>query len=656
MNIVWNRTQIQRATLIMLIALLTFFLSFYNFAYDGYGNLYYSAAVKSMSMSWHNFFYLSFDPAGFLSVDKPPVALWIETAFVKIFGFHSFSLMLPEALAALGSVLILYHLVKRSFGFAAGCIAALLLAVTPVFIAAARSNNPDAMLVLILLLAAWAITIASKTGHIRHLVLAAVILGIGFNTKMLVAYLILPAFVLVYLWGSGIKWNRKVLHLAMAAIILVVVSFCWVMAVDLTPAANRPYVGSSSNNSEMNLVFGYNGLNRLKTSEHIMGNQQKPKQTMTSPKTQSNGSQSTQAMKVNHDTPGVLRMLEIYVGEQISWFLPLAAVGTIGAVIYIRGIEKGRRRQKIATLLLWGCWTIVMLVFFSFYRSLTHRYYLNVMAPGLAALGGIGFSCMVKLMMQEEKPWTKIFLPIGLCLSAAFHLIMIAHYPVWFIVLWPFDAVCIGLAVALLLFLGFHLHRKYNRVITWIAGMALGCLLVAPAAWSFTTVAARVNGSDAYAGPSLLGKSNFLIPSAVHLSNQLGGDVEDPTPSDYIKSLSVYLERHQNGAQYLVAMPSTALADKMIIFTGKPVMAIGGYNGANPILTLYDFQMLVKQGKVKYLLDTDAYPFSKAYEDSPNAQLLGWAIQNGRIIPPNEYLGMANNGADCPTLIDITHS
>lgn len=618
----WSRNEILQAGLAGLAVLLAFWLSFYNFAQDGYGNLYYSAAIQSMTTSWHNFFFLSFDPAGFVNVDKPPLALWTEAAFVKAFGFHSWTLLLPEALEAAGSVLLLYHLVRRRFGFAAGYISAVLLAVTPVFIAAARSNNPDAMLVLMMLFAVWAATLAAETGRIRYLVLTAVCMGLAFNTKMLAAFLILPACALAWLFARGVCRRRKFLQLAMqlavAAAVLLVVSFCWVEAVDLTPAADRPFVGSSADNSEMNLVFGYNGLNRVFAKGRASTATAAPRRadtraaaspavrrslTADRPKARNTGA--------GRDAPGALRLLDQYTGEQISWFLPLAAVGAAAAIVYICGLEKTRRRDKIIALLLWGGWAAVMVVFFSFYRSLTHRYYLNVIAPGLAALGGIGLVCMVKLALQKGGAWWKaLFLPAGLVLSAVFHLSLLANYPDWFRALWPFDAACIALAAVLLL-LRFRPAWMRPRVFAGIAGAALACLLVAPFFWSFTTVLGPVSGSDAAAGPILLrNKSGERFPSLSYVARRLKGMTADPMPSSYDTELETYLEQHQNGAVYLAAVPNAPLAESLIIDTGKPVMAVGGFNGSNPILTLGDFQQLVAEGKLRYFLSTSPVTYT----------------------------------------------
>ncbi|MCL6560451.1 MAG: glycosyltransferase family 39 protein, partial [Firmicutes bacterium] len=245
------------------ILLASAFLNLYGLNREGYGNTYYAAAVKSMLMSWHNFFYAAFDPNGFISIDKPPIDFWIQAAFAKVLGFHGWVLLLPQALAGVASVAILYHLVRRTFGIPAGLIAAAVLAVTPVAVAVQRTNNVDGMLVLALLLAVWLLMKAIETKKLSWLLAMAAMEGIAFNIKMMEAYLILPAIYLTYLVATQLPWRKKMAYLLAMTATLLVVSFSWAIAVDLTPAAQRPYVGSSQTNSEMELIFGYNGISRL---------------------------------------------------------------------------------------------------------------------------------------------------------------------------------------------------------------------------------------------------------------------------------------------------------------------------------------------------------------------------------------------------------
>src|SRR5207302_8809982 len=233
------------------ILLISIVMNFYALGKNGFGS-YYPAAIRSMLDSWQNFFFVSYDPGGFVSIDKPPVGFWLEAASAKIFGFNSVSILLPQALAGVLSVWLLYYLVRRHFGVVAGLLAALALAL-----------NPISILTLVLLLGAWTVLKAAETGRLRWLLLTAFIVGIGFNIKMLEAYLVVPAYGLLYLLAAPHSLRKRIGHLALAGVLLLAVSLSWVVAVDLTPASQRPYVGSTQDNSELSLARGYNGIQRL---------------------------------------------------------------------------------------------------------------------------------------------------------------------------------------------------------------------------------------------------------------------------------------------------------------------------------------------------------------------------------------------------------
>src|SRR5438067_6822688 len=231
------------------ILLISIVMNFYQLGKNGFGS-YYPAAVLSMMDNWHNFFFAAYDPGGFVSIDKPPVGFWLEVASAKIFGFNSVSILLPQALAGVLSVLLLYHLVRRHFGVVAGLLAALALALNPISILTNRNVTIDSTLTLVLLLGAWT-------------VLTAFIVGIGFNIKTLEAYLVVPAYGLLYLLAAPHRLRKRIGHLALAGVLLLAISLSWVVAVDLTPASQRPYVGSTQDNSELSLALGYNGIQRL---------------------------------------------------------------------------------------------------------------------------------------------------------------------------------------------------------------------------------------------------------------------------------------------------------------------------------------------------------------------------------------------------------
>ncbi|MCC5425339.1 ArnT family glycosyltransferase [Clostridium botulinum] len=246
-----------------LISILSLILNLANLNIEGYANQYYAAGVKSMTLSLKNFFFISFDPASFVSIDKPPLGFWIQAIFAKIFGFSGWSIILPQAIAGVVSVGLIYVIVKRSFGTAAGLISAICLAVTPVFVAVSRNNTCDNLLVLTLLLACLVLSKASEKGKLKYLLISLAIIGIGFNIKMLQAYMIIPAIYITYLLSNAVSFKKRIVHLMAGTIILILVSLSWAFIVDLIPEGNRPYVGSSTNNSVMELIIGHNGLERL---------------------------------------------------------------------------------------------------------------------------------------------------------------------------------------------------------------------------------------------------------------------------------------------------------------------------------------------------------------------------------------------------------
>jgi 4-amino-4-deoxy-L-arabinose transferase-like glycosyltransferase len=270
-NSIPERRKLVPAGLLIVILALGAFLRFYNLGAGGVGNSYYAATVKSMLVSWHNFFFAAFEPGGSLSVDKPPLGYWVQALSAHFLGLTGFALALPNALAGLVSIFMVYELVRCPFGEWAGLAAALALAVMPVAISAERNNTIDGLLVCVLLLAAWAFLQAVYTGKIRWLFLGALLVGLGFNIKMLQAFLPLPAFYALYFFGSKHKWGQKLLHLSAATVLLLVVSFSWAVAVDLVPAADRPYVDSTSKNTVMELIFGHNGIERLTSLRQQIG-------------------------------------------------------------------------------------------------------------------------------------------------------------------------------------------------------------------------------------------------------------------------------------------------------------------------------------------------------------------------------------------------
>jgi 4-amino-4-deoxy-L-arabinose transferase-like glycosyltransferase len=654
LNRYWDRISL------LAVLLLAAVLDFYGLSREGYSNTYYAAAVKSMMQNWHNFFFASFDPGGFVSIDKPPLGFWLQVDSVKIFGYSGVALMLPQALAGVCSVALLYHLVNRTFGRWAGLIAALALAITPISVVANRNNIVDSTLVLAVLLGAWAVTRAVESGRLRWLLLCAVFVGLGFNIKMLQAYLVLPAFGLMYLVEARTSWGKRIVHLVLAGIVLLVVSLSWVTVVDLTPAGQRPWVGSTTDNSELSLAIGYNGLQRLTGNSSVGGvSRQMTSSTALSGSSATAGS-SRPTVNTNpggsgggpggvgeNGPTGVLRLLDSQLGAQIGWLLPMSVLGVFAAFWQTRRrrplerhwSRRSRTLHQLAAILpsaalsgqqsalvMWGTWLFTMAAFFSI-AGFFHTYYLVMVAPAISALSGIGILALWKMYQQSgSRTWP--FLSLGMLAAAGVEVHILSDYPVWSRWLAPLT---VGLAITAGLIFTFARVRPRLGARLMMPAMLLGVagLLVAPAVWSVESVSAADSGLTPRAGPSGTSstggggqpgsfaassrsfqppagsrpgappnRGSFQSPTGMSRATGNGG----PGGDQVDKALLRYLEQHQGTAKYLFATTNAGAAEPYIIATGKPVMALGGFTGSDPILTSSELAKLVKQGAVRYFL------------------------------------------------------
>ncbi len=645
-----------------LILLLTAFGDFYQLQREGFANLYYAAAIRSMLESWHNFFFVSFDPGGFVSVDKPPVGFWIQTASAKLLGYSGFSILLPEALAGIASVGVLYLLVRRLFGIAPALLSALFLAITPVSVVTNRYNTIDSLLVLAVLLAAYAVSRAGETGGLRWLLLCAVLVGLGFNIKMLEAYLVVPAFALMYLLAAPVGWWKRLWHLAVAAAAMAALSLCWVLAVDLTPASARPYVGSSGSNSELALALGYNGVERLVGNIfHISA------RVASGPASVATRAEMEYGFGGN-GAAGVLRLLNAQLGGQASWLLALGIVGTLASgwgfrpggwlpALPLRTREwrasaearvAAHLTPRQAALVLWGMWTLTMVVFFSI-AGFFHSYYLSMLAPGIAALAGIG----VVLLWRDYRNaatcnWHGWLLPAALVMTAVTQAVILTDYSGWNSWMTPLivggSLVVAGVLVALRLANAYGIspsllpasvaRRTYTPVVAATLGIAL--LLLGPATWVGISLASTSRGeSFPSAGPSAsLGGSGSYPRSASggSMPAGYGGFAGLFSGSLRVNSaLLRYLEGHQGSAKYLFATQSSMPAAPYIIESGRPVMALGGFDGSDQILTVSQLKMLVREGQVHYFLLSGG-GFFAALGGLGNAPLVRWVKEHGTAI------------------------
>jgi 4-amino-4-deoxy-L-arabinose transferase-like glycosyltransferase len=345
---------------------------------------FYAAAARSMSMSWHNFFFGAFDPSGTVTVDKLPGALWVQALAVRAFGVNTWTIVMPQVIEGILTVLVLYRAVRRLAGPFAGIVAALVLAASPVTVLLNRGNISDSLLILLLVLAADATSRAITTGHLRSLLLAGLWIGLAFQAKMTQAWLVLPALWLAYLIASPAR-GRRTGHVVLATVVTAVVSLSWMLVVTAVPTHDRPYVDGSRNDSEFSQVFDYNGISRFEhpsAFETSVGPLAAFLRVGIEKQTFLNASTATVGRSWD-------RLLSGPLGRDIGWLIPTALLSAVAVLV-------ARRRQRRydpvrACCILWGTWLVLHLVAFSD-GSYLNSYYTAALAPAVAALCGVGLS------------------------------------------------------------------------------------------------------------------------------------------------------------------------------------------------------------------------------------------------------------------------
>ncbi|HEX9068855.1 MAG TPA: glycosyltransferase family 39 protein [Ktedonobacterales bacterium] len=603
-------------------------------------NLYYATAVKSMTLSWHNWLFVAFDPGGFVSVDKPPLGLWLQALCVKLFGFTSFSLLLPQLLAGVLSAPILFILVRRVFGVATGLIAGLLLATSPINVVLNRSNLFESPLVLIFLLAALTTLSAIQRRQVRWLLLSAALIGIGFNIKSLEAWLIVPACLGAYLVCAALPKRWRAAHGVLFLLVLMLVSFSWIEVVDHVPTSQRPWVDSTLTNSELDLALNYNGLQRLLGQPRYADKSQEPHS--------------------GTGQPGALRLFEPPLGTQASWFLPLALVGLISVTRRGRpprtrkGTSRALRQDpRQAQLLFWGVWLATMAIFFSV-AEFFNPYYVAVMTPAVCALAGIG---AVRLwhdfLASRPRGW---LLLVTVLSSSVAHVILLSAYPNWNPWLIPTLA-CLASAVLFLLIDSRlartrHgiLHLDWPRDMWWRLAGALAIALVlsvAPVAWLMSSYGRGNSGWFPISGPV-----------------QAAQDYFGPPPAD--PRLIAYLTAHHARQRVFLATIDAHDAIPIILATEMPVMAMGGYSHYDPIITTRALAKMVANDGVRFfLLPVSNLTVSQVlalYPDDPASKdfhtrytnaLTQWVSASCQPVAPHEWAQSATVGSlqlfDCAT-------
>lgn len=614
-----------RPALLTLLGM-TALLYLWNLSASGWANAFYSAAAQAGSQNWEAFFYASSDAANSITVDKTPASIWVMALSVRLFGLNSWSLLVPQALMGVASVGLLYATVRRSWRMrlvggipsaswtapAAGLIAGTVMALTPVAVLMFKFNNPDALLVLLLIGAAYALVRACEAGSAKWMALVGVLIGFGFLTKMLQAFLVLPVFAVVYLIASPNPLPRRLLDLLIGFAALIVSAGWWVAIAEFTPASMRPYIGGSQTNSVMELVLGYNGLGRL-TGEEV----------------------GSVGGGMGWGETGLDRMFNPEIGGQVAWLIPAAIIlGFAGLWLTRRAARTDPTR---AALLMWGGWLAFTGVVFSLMSGIFHPYYTVALAPAIGAVVGVGFV----LVWEQRNTWfSSAVLSATTAVTAAWSFVLLQRSPDFLPWLAP-AVLLLGLltSAAFVAAQALASHplagRRMVRRALVACAIAFGFVALAgPAAYAVQTAATAHTGSLPSAGPQVAGSGpggmrgpgagrgpggmnanggqglprGAGMPGGAQFGRGgggAGGLLNSSTPSTQLTAL---LE--QNAPQYtwVAAAIGSQNASGYQLATGDPVMPIGGFNGSDPSPTLAQFQEYISQGKIHYFIASGGGP------------------------------------------------
>lgn len=527
----------------------------YGAAQNGMGNSYYAAAVQAATKNFTAWLFGSLDAANFVSVDKPPLATMMMGLSARIFGFSNFSMMLPSVLAGVGTVYLVYRIIKRYFGFKSGMIAGVVLAITPVVALMSGFNNPDAILMFFLTVSGYYFIKALEKHPLKNLTFSALFSGLAFNTKMLQGLMILPAIYVVYICFAKPNLKKRILHLCFFTILVMICSLSWTFLVYFTPETMRPWVGSTNDNNIWSLIFGYNGFGRL------LGN---------SP---GNGGGGGGRSGFGGET-GIFRMFNSEFGPNIAWFIPLAIISAITVLIKLRNKERSNIQFSITSF--WLIWLLIHVFIFSMTSGTIHPYYVVVLAPAVAALVGIGLPIIIKYYTSSQNIWLFPITVMVTSLTAAVILSTSGNELLMWVVL------ALGVASSLALFLNKTVTinlslAKLSYLVTIIA------ILITPIYYTVATVSQSHVGSIPTAGPN---------------STALIGSNNENAKAEQI--LVKFLIENNVDTTWVAATNSANESAAIQISTGKPVMALGGFNGSDPVLTLSKFKEYIASGKIKY--------------------------------------------------------
>ena len=628
-------------------------LNAWSLSEAGYGNTYYAAAVRSMTMSWKAFFFGALDPGGFITVDKPPVFLWVDALSARVFGYSTWSILLPSSFAGAASVGLLWLIVRRYFGLAAATIAGFALALSPISVAVNRLNVPEPFMILALVGAAGAVlrSIESRRWW-AWTALAGALVGVAFNTKMLAAWIPGPAFALALVAAAPeVSWasaRRVLARLAVLGTVTLAVSASWMIVVDAWPASDRPFIGGSTNNTVLDLALGYNGFGRVDGADQggpPGGGRLPPTRGITVPRSgvprapaqaPGGGPFAPGGQRVPGNAPGpgapaapagrgaaggfngpggiiagipgLLRMFDDANGGQIGWLLPFGLGGGLVALWLWR-----RDPTRRAFAVLFVGWIALYGGVFSYAHGIFHTYYTSAMAPGIAAMVGVGTVGLARAMRRDRR-W--LAAAIGLVAVTAWVQLAIAgRTPEFYGWVRPLMVVIAVAGVAAAVALTVRRLPATGALAASVAG-----LLLLPGAWSLSVAA----------NPSL----NATLPQAGPQQGASGRTFGSAAFDDGSAQLAAWLKARSNASStWQLAVPSAQNGSRLIAEYGLSVMALGGFLGRDPAISVAGFAERVSSGDVRYVLVSEGGPAGRAPRFALPAPLGALRGVGGRALP-----------------------
>jgi 4-amino-4-deoxy-L-arabinose transferase-like glycosyltransferase len=640
------------------LLLLTALLYLVNLSNSGWANTFYSAAVQAGSKNWEAFLFGSSDAANSITVDKPPASLWLMEISVRLLGLSSFSILLPEAIMGVVTVGLLYVMVRRHFSAGTALFAGGALAVTPVAALMFRFNNPDALLLLLMTLAVYFTLCGIESGKMHWVMWAGAMIGLGFLTKQLQAFLILPVLVGVYLWVSPVRLGKRFLHLFAALGALVVSAGWWVALIEFLPASQRPYVGGSQTNSFLELTFGYNGLGRLSGNEtgSVGGGGAATTGTGTTG---------------NWGSTGILRLFEGEIGGQITWLLPAALIVMVAGFVLLFRLPRTSARRGLLALM--SGWLLITALFFSFMAGIFHAYYTVALAAPLAGVVAIGGGM---LWERRSELWARIILAATVLFTVFWAYSLLGLASTWLPWL-KWVVLVLGVVSAVLILL----PRKGRMLAAATLAVTLVSALLAPAAYSLQTVSTGHTGSIVSAGPTVSGSGfgggggagggrtgggNFgggtpptggggngggtpptgggtatggtatggtatqTRPGGTTgtTGNRGGGGVSGLLGGGTVSSTVVaVLAKDAGKYTWAAAAIGSNNAAGYQLESGDPVMAVGGFNGSDPSPTMAEFKAYVAANKIHYFIGTSSIGRSSGGSSASTA-ISAWVTAN----------------------------